>query len=91
MIPEGTLKNRRTRSQKAQILEYLETGRTLTFIQAFDLFGCRPESMILEMILAMIKSKLLWLNMVLNNTLNIAIQDRKDWGRLRFKVISHNV
>ena len=40
MIPEGTLKNRRTRSQKAQILEYLETGRTLTFIQAFDLFGC---------------------------------------------------
>ena len=40
MIPEGTLKNRRTRSQKAQILEYLETGRTLTFIQEFDLFGC---------------------------------------------------
>ena len=40
MIPEGRLKNRRTRSQKAQILEYLETGRTLTFIQAFDLFGC---------------------------------------------------
>ena len=40
MIPEGKLNNRRTRSQKAQILEYLETGRTLTFIQAFDIFGC---------------------------------------------------
>ncbi len=39
-IPTGSLKNRRTRSQKAQILEYLESGRSLTFIQAFDLFGC---------------------------------------------------
>lgn len=39
-MTQGTLFNSETKSQEAAILKHLESGRTITALEAFKLYGC---------------------------------------------------